>query len=525
MIGYVIYTDGGCRPNPDGYGGGGIHAYRWDSSLGNKGIGHATHAATTTGYEAKSAASDFAGVFEKKAIAESKVLPASFYLATPYKVVITEYLDCYKPLGFGSSNNSAELEGAIEALENFASDIFADNGCTVVLRIDSRYVVDNVNGNLKNWVANNMVGMDGVSQRPNARLWLKMHGVLERYAAQGIHPVFLWIKGHGTCIGNDSADSLATMGVFQSRFLRDDQLQFNIRKSAPDNYWATGADDRHPLLTHRYQYFNTDDASEVRGYSEYYLSNQGKDVELIAKKTPDAAVAVVRLKKPDAVIEFIGDFQKSLPRDVDYLCKVDLDSVYGKAMRYIRLYGKEYLTRVPGKRICTASVDGLMLAMQLQPPFLASRLVDTTLVLSDILDKYLSRDEDVVTTVITDSLYDVTLESVKVKKGEEPRTKQVCKLKASIPVGYNTHNVTVAYKNATGELEHAPVRMTLSVDCVDRNNLRRLEDLSPKISIVTWKAGPDVFMYATVIEVGEEVGIWAASQSNMRVIDKAKTPA
>ena len=56
-IGMVLYTDGGCRPNP-GFGGWGVHGYEFEMSKSTKGIGHPTHVSTAAGYENRTVGKD-----------------------------------------------------------------------------------------------------------------------------------------------------------------------------------------------------------------------------------------------------------------------------------------------------------------------------------------------------------------------------------------------------------------------------------------------------------------------------------
>jgi hypothetical protein len=61
----------------------------------------------------------------------------------------------------------------------------------------------------------------------------------------------------------------------------------------------------------------------------------------------------------------------------------------------------------------------------------------------------------------------------------------------------------------------------MGIDLLDRNSLRKLEELNPKVTVVTWKTGDNVFQYATVIEAGDDIGIWASVNSNIRVVTPA----
>ncbi len=516
MIGYVLYTDGGCRPNPDGYGGAGIHGYKWDTSVTNKGIGHNSQAATLQGYAPRAESADWINSIRGKDEDEVSVI-----ITNPTaKVTPVAYFDHFSPIPKGISNNVAELMAARLALEHFEEMVIADDAQFVTIRTDSRYVIDNFNNNLHNWLSNGFVSQTG-SPIQNQDLWILLDGVARRYEARGIKLVFSWVRGHGECIGNNSADWLATMGVYLSRvFSHKPGSDFTLqaRDSDAEGYWKSANEYRHPFLSHRFEYFNTDEDD----LGEICMSNQGKDRELIAKRISDGAVGLVRIKETDPIILMVREFQREIPSDTEYLVKHDLDATYDRGYRYLRLYLKNYLIRGGRDFMGVHTCDKSVLTEQLNPPYLAGRMADSMDVLRQILDFHLSGNPFVTSVDITDTFFDKQEEAVRVKKGEEPRTKTVYKLRADIPVGHTVHNVTASYKNPEGEILQEPVRLTMGVDIIDRNSIRKLDDKAPKISLVTWKMGADVFLYATVIEAGEDVGIWAGMHSNMRVLKSAE---
>jgi hypothetical protein len=84
-------------------------------------------------------------------------------------------------------------------------------------------------------------------------------------------------------------------------------------------------------------------------------------------------------------------------------------------------------------------------------------------------------------------------------------------------VGFAALELDVNYKSDDGILA-APVILTLGIDLLDRNALKKLEIYNPKVTIISWLEAPGVFRYATVIEANEDVGIWAGCYSNLRIV-------
>jgi hypothetical protein len=164
----------------------------------------------------------------------------------------------------------------------------------------------------------------------------------------------------------------------------------------------------------------------------------------------------------------------------------------------------------------------VLLTEELHPPFLVDRLFDNTDILSDFLDNYKKADEQpsLHVTDITEDFFLVTEEDVKVKKGEEARTKTVYTLKPEFAVGTSKYVAKGAWKEKDGEILECDLTLRFGIDLPDRNALRRIGELNPKVYLLSNTLGPGSFMYAVIIEAGEDVGIWSGIHSSMRVTTK-----
>ena len=147
MFGYVFYPDGGCRGQYE-YGGAGIHGYRWNLNLTAKGIGHTSHSATFRGYAPKAESFDFSNKEAKAEIADMgrdefhDWLSQDPNLGTSlsrfnHRVPVERYYDCFVPLDFGGTNNTAELNAAIHCLERIVTEPGMDAAAIIVMRQDS----------------------------------------------------------------------------------------------------------------------------------------------------------------------------------------------------------------------------------------------------------------------------------------------------------------------------------------------------------------------------------------------------
>lgn len=533
--GMVLYTDGGCRPNP-GYGGWGIHGYLFEMAKNPKGVGHTTHSATAAGYISKSVLKD------KKAYLSPEVLAAMspddidsfeqykgqqstrvFNWETYAKldkqqqskeiikcaidrdrVNVLTFVDAFGTMdGIDNTNNTAELRAMTQAFT-----IAIDKGVdALIIRADSETVVKGITEWIYGWIDNKWVTRSGTPVK-NQNQWCELKEVKDLFELTGGTVHIEWVKAHDEDIGNMSADWLATLAVYASQKGRIiTQTDFT---QATSEYWGSASDKRHPMLNHRYSYFVADPLSIIK--NNYYIGNQGKEVDLIAKKTSDAGYAVVQIDAGDKALDFVINHQCSLNNELMSMCMVDLDSLYGPSYRYTNLYREDFLYRPLSHRYDVSAVDKSPITRELQPPIIAMRAIDAMVKFSMILDDYLCQKGTCPTgTDITGLFYTAAVSLSKSGKSQKVETK----LDPSIVVG-SSHFKTLA--KVYGLDEPVEVTLTCGIDIPDRNTLKRIESLNPKVSVITWGSDPLSFQYATVIEADGCRGIWAGPFSNLRVL-------
>ena len=96
-----------------------------------------------------------------------------------------------------TTNNRAELLGVINSLAQL------EQPCDVVLVSDSRYVVDGVNRNLKNWERNGWKTQTGDAVK-NPDLWRDVSELKAKHKVKA-----KWVKGHHTSEPNEVVDWFA----------------------------------------------------------------------------------------------------------------------------------------------------------------------------------------------------------------------------------------------------------------------------------------------------------------------------
>jgi ribonuclease HI len=101
----------------------------------------------------------------------------------------------------GTTNNRMELTAVIEALRALKRP------CSVVLHVDSTYVMQGMSSWIVGWKRN---GWRTASKQPvkNAELWRALDDEVSRHDVR-----WVWVKGHAGDPGNERADQLANRGV------------------------------------------------------------------------------------------------------------------------------------------------------------------------------------------------------------------------------------------------------------------------------------------------------------------------
>jgi ribonuclease HI len=529
MKGLVLYVDGGSKnPGPSGYG---VHGYHYDNVVNAKPIGLGSILATTQGYANKENAKEgTTGNVVVELTTDCVVGKGECVAVSP-----TKYVDMYGTVGLtiegqrivmpDATNNRAEATAAIMALKY----IVAEKPECAVIRPDSEYVRRGITEWLPGWVRRNWTRPDGTSIA-NADIWQEINEVLGEVKQLGIPIRYTWIKGHSGDTGNERADKLATLGVNCAIRNKD----YHAVEASPPEGFHKYATEKHPFLAHRRCYFNTLSGSNRPG--EYYLGDHGKDDEQQGKRISDASCSVVRIEEPDTVLEMIRNYQATVSRSADILYLAYLDRIFSADIHQdLNTYGEMVIEPLFSQRTDLTIKRGkdvvVALTHEQNPPRISWRVIDSLTLLSDVLDQFLNEGKEIVSTEITEVIYEQLSKAPKakkkVKKGDEVQETIVeepleveTKLRAMFNVGCPSIKVQGQYRFGT-EIVKSDFTLSTGIDILDRNSLKRLEEKNPKVYLITWNEGENIFRYATVVTAGKDVGIWAGVHSNLRVLAKS----
>jgi ribonuclease HI len=522
LDGAVLYSDGGTKPNP-GHSGWGVHGYLYSEQPAKRGSGNSAVYLTDQGYFLK---------------AGTEVKPPEI---TPMK-----YIDGLGSVAFKCSNNAAEVIAMSQGLAH----VHQYGLKRVQIFSDSQYAVQ---GSLyvQGWANNNWTKRDG--QMPaNVESWQALHAAIQNLKDSNVEVKIDWVRGHNGNHGNMIVDRYATLGR-QAAQAGDNYAHF--AGTPAEGYW--GAPDRHPLLGSKYAYFVSNPAGNEEG--EYFLGEHGKvdkkdekvrrpPWDLFGKMQADNSFAYVKLKTPDEALEVVRKNILRLSDRPDALLLTFMQKLYEPGIyRTLQTFPECALYRlrydrldffVPRSEVLVPEDEELdsedpsqedaraeqrskkggghePLVLEMNPPLIAQRGFDIINLLKGIIIQWKAGNTSHLTaTDITSTFY-------------EADAKDQVKLKAEFGPGFTQVKVQAHYDSSPeteqlGTCAQTEIRLVLGVDTPERNALKKIEKLHPKVTLLTWREGHCV-RFAAVIECDEGLGIWAGYHSNMKYLKSSSS--
>lgn len=510
----VLYTDGGCKPSR-GIGGWGVHGYLFDGVKPKAGTGQKDWFATPTGYvdaRNKHAIETWLGHWDD--LAE---------LASDPKVKnvnVLEYVDGRGSLIPESTNNVAELTATTQALKFVVERNrgLIQEGQPTLLKVlvvtDSKYVQKGLSEWVVGWERNNWVKQDG-EPVANAEHWQTLVELKKQVESQGTALTLQWIKGHAgeqdgverDNLGNSLADHYASQAIIAGR--KGEQV-LSFKTTPAKGYWKPKVE-LNRLFAHSRWYFNTNSGTPTTtptGKTVYHLGTHGKDDDFLGKRMSDASFAVLFLGQPEPALEKLREHQQREDTEGNNSIMISrLDFVFNpKVYPTIESSGGLYLQRRSEKLDLFDATD-LQITKELRPPRLAFNLVDVMGILESLLERSVSdqKDEAIQKTDITSTIYEL----------EESKKGTVCKINPKFTSAVKS--LTVSVKNPI-DGNDTNISLTFGMDLPHRNALAALAPLNPKLSVIAWKESKQAFRFATVVEVGEDQGIFAGFYSNIHLL-------
>lgn len=482
----VLYTDGGCRPPPNGFGGCGIHGYLYHYQQQKFGYGTSGFVPTDRGYQNNTYKKD-----------------------DPTNISILGYIDGVINIVPNSSNNMAEAMALYKALE-LVKEIKPKSAH---FKLDSEYALNGATKWLKSWVSSGWKNNNGADVA-NKEIWKMIHQLLTEVVAN-TSLSWEWVKGHSDSVGNNKADHNATAAI---------NAAFNgigidlIEVTQPSNYWSPN-NPYNRFLTEAYWYFSAD--NPLHKHNErciYHIGNHGSKTKNLGRADPETIYGVVAIKEPEPILEDLRSYilAKRNPGSSQIVVATLTDIFRPSIHQELSRYSTRHLFRHPENPLIITPAK-VKLCETLDPPLLAYEAVDELnkleTMLFDYMDGVLQKTDVVLLTDITDVLYEAV---------PDPKKKDVVKYKTRLGDSEDTAKVTVSveYSRVGNEKETAPIVLTVGIDLPRRNLISALAGPTTRVYVVTWPMPGNLkaFKFATIIDTGEECGIWAGVYGNVRVV-------
>lgn len=476
----VIYTDGSARPNP-GFYGSGLHGYVYQYPEDKK---------QPTKVNAW-IATDHGYVLQKDLVT-SKAKP----------VVITQYIDSFSACLDQGTNNIGEVNALSIFFEHYP-ELTASLSHLHVL-MDSKYLLQGAEEWVDGWERNGWITSAGAPVK-NQEVWKRLQAHLVNFKEKATLSL-KWVRGHNDDLGNVKADYLAGIATNHSTASLD--TQFSLL-SDPLRYNKADVD-IHPFISLKRIYFNTDPEFNTPGI--YHQTGWAGADFICGKRTSEAAFCVAMLDTPDVVVETVIEGQYRVPTEVNSVVYAKIDRLKSADVYpYLRDHG--YFCLFHDKRNLNMNfVDNKPVTIEVRAGELPLRAIDVLNHLEEILTKF--KEQYLPTGVLSHELFNYSIHEVtnhfydQASKKVGKTTVDYAVLKKDFVVGCKKTDITL-------QDTHREVTQTLTLpliftdDIPSRNTFKHLENMHPRVFVITWRESDHVLRYSTVIQTDDALGIWS----------------
>lgn len=486
VVGLVAYTDGGARGGPNGsnpgYAGYGLHAYTYNYALNKKGLGLGGIIPTKDGYVAS-------GQKDEDSDCAAQVKPI-------------KYLESHTTIPGINSNVVAEITAATQTLTYAYTTLlpaYPETFKEVTVIADYDGLINAGNGLLERWKANRWTKADGSPVQGKA-YWQALDGAIQNLQQSGVMVNFRWVKGHSGDTGNEAADRMATLAVNKNR---DGIESSGVVEKEVGGYWSSRID-LDGLLRQRTVYFVTDKATQSPG--RYYMGNFGKEQDMEGVRNPQGYYSIVQLNTPDPLLETLIARQNEVTYPAVRVVLAYMERLYSRSTaKEIMEHGG--ITLYPTSKNNRSLVDlgDETVTYDCNPPYKAWSAIESLNELKALYDRVISDRAGLMVEDITDHLF--------VKNDKDK-----LELKKDFTSGYC--ELVYTPKDPEG-LTAKAVHLVMGVDLPIRNALKKMEDQLPKVELISWVEGLNVWRYATFVTTTSGHAIFCAVHSN-KVLLKSK---
>ena len=460
----VFYLDGSAQPNPGYYGSGVFgYVYNIEDKLVKKNVPK-KHIITVD------------DIFEEEVYNKNK---DSFTIVNPRK-----YVNAYFSHNGVGTNNAAELLAFVHCVTNIVDNITELDLSHVHFKLDSSYVI----GVIEKILSDTKRGWD-TSDRPNLDILYSIEKAVYELEKNGITFVLEKVVGHSTNLGNNIADRLAYLARHNASLGNTNSSIFKI--SDGDKYWSA-IPDKHPFLDYTNIYFTPE--FRQNNNNAYLIMHYKKDDEL-GKRSYKATYGLVVLANPDEYLNmFINRYITELST-LSILVNIDVSEIYTPYVYNTTNLGVDntvFYNRKKGELLVAGEI---VAGYDIRPPGLANQAIDRLVMYSSILEDYKTNNTNRYTFMdVTDSFF--------ANDGK----------KTTIKLDSNVKVVNLDIKHNDREYK---LPLDLAYDMITRNQLKRLEKQSPKVTLAVYATTPRWHEHYVIIELDNgDMSIWANYYTN-----------
>lgn len=477
--GVCIYTDGGYRPKlKPPHASWAIHSFFYKEGKPKQTARYKSNFPTKEGYCDVPA--------EKSSIVTSlKIFNASGLIRSDHV-----------------TNNIAELQAFILALDLIIKTGLKDFVKTVRVFSDSEYVLKGANMSLKTWKEK---GWKLANGQPVANLdhWLIIDSQLQKIEELDIEIISSHVAGH-VDFGNLIVDKACTLALTN---------RIEVNSFCDEEWYLSKEVTLDPLLLEqRYLHF----PGLTPGYDEFAYMFSFLDTKIpissIGCRLEDISVSIIKINNEET-----GDKLKLVHRECvkfeDAIAPVpmvvELKNLLSNKINYY--LENDLTTSLPrieeiDKISIRSPVDDSNILQIISPPRNSFKALHEYQVAVKVLRDLQADSPFVRKTDITDFFFKEKPDDKKKALEFMLKTEEFIDVEAEYWSGGDV------------EIKKAKVILTLGLDTPRRRVLYNLVDLNPKISVITWEKGESSFRYGVLVETDNSYGFWLTPYANTQLL-------
>jgi hypothetical protein len=144
----------------------------------------------------------------------------------------------------------------------------------------------------------------------------------------------------------------------------------------------------------------------------------------------------------------------------------------------------------------------------MNPTGLSIKAIEALVFLEDLMQRYL----DIKNNPNQNTGRILSLENIThffYEKSQDKKNQEITRLKPIIDQNLELIKIPIQIINSEGKIIEKKIPIVLGSDILKRNGLKKIENMNPMVTLLTWYESPTSLRYATVIQTHDATGIWS----------------